>query len=1105
MASDVTSSISTFRGLGIPDPRSDAGFASSSTSVTQAGPTAGEPQAQSDTAAVLEARGTQAASTTIEVATQESGYPGVASLRYRLSTDASTDWRGFDEPVVSHGMQAVQWDAGSGLFQSALYPHAARLGDGTVVAVVQQTGTGITNSAIYAYVRSESAHTWTRYKIADLGLNTYGSGRAGYPTVVVLPNNRLIVAAWSQLDSGDMQVRVWTSADSGATWTTVKRSALPSALDYTAAAGAAAGFSEFFRLRMAYKDGQLVLFACMRLADTSTTGSRDVIYQYASADLGVTWYSVATTTGAGGEYTGRYADVVASGGRFHIIWANYNSDDATADSDLQYVSLGDAFQPFTNASINSGPAGTIDIVPATGSGTTTRIIGSGYTALCADETGVLYIAHAAADTGASNTYEGVILRSLDNGDTWAYIGQSSNISNSGCWWNGGDANTRPDNTCAVWQRGRLLLLHNASTNTGTHDGTLWCTYLGGYTSVTMPDDTTVPEGNVEHVAMSHTWRPYEEPDAPGTTPWSKTTSGTETDALASGALRLTTNTGQVYYSATPTTTTTQGITLYASLDPGATGSLISDEVGIRLRLADAGTYEFDVSVRFGASSVILYDNTAASTLGTASVDPSSGVDVLVSFHGADCTLWVRQRDLDEDNKWQAKVTSASVSDAGATANSNLIRWGHLASAIATSDWYEVSYVIGQFGGDTLNGFTNPADLRCRIVASEWAYLYGGVSVRLLDGPSYKGDSWDITTAYANPVENLSPFNQPSPRRKWKATGETQQDICVLYGGAVASESRPLTDVLVVGLYGFNARTGQIATDEGGSFSNTWSFDLSDGFNLDFTRVGTTLVPASGGNDDAFLYDDMLQGWYCIDENDNVRKIVSNSGGKWTTSSQREPKIIIDDYDGFDASGVVKCWPPNAALVIPLNGANAREVRVRLSAQDTYEGYLQGGTLVVGGAYLFGEPYSWGYDVVAEIEVEGVETDDGIFRGRQQQPQRRTFSFAWADGVDGLLALGEGADPDYYAASTNGSAEPVGNKGITVRQMQGLHRMVSGSLVPFVLLRRVPKMAAALVVINHPDEHALVQFTGAARIENVLGDENESELARSGQYTLREVT
>ena len=1105
MATDRIADFTDFRGVLVPDPRITAVDTTHST-LTQAGPRPGVPDAQGQTEVLLQSGGTQPASKTLQVQALSAGMPEVdgAAQVWRYSGD--TYWRGWNPPTIITGWQPVLICDGSVTAKaSAKHVHTLALASGKVAAVFQirDNTIGAVQDEVWVYIRSETADTWDSGTQIYAQVDGYSAGRGSHPCLVQLPNGRLLVFHWVELASGDCQVRMQYSDDLS-TWATGSRYCLPAAVPYTAEAGSAANYDTIGRLRACHLNGQIALFASLRKANNNLAGAndmRDVIRQYGSSSLGARFSQVAEALPEG-NYPGGYQDCATVADQIILAWCRWN----WPSQYLGRVRLASAFEPFTGATFIVGPNGARTAFNVTNAATQGKQLSDGDCAICVSDSGEVYILHRITDDGSIKTNPCVVERSKDDGATWEYLGQSADGSWFSEWWQGQSVGLHyPRDFAACAQYGRLLVLTHWFASTGNEDDSVGCIYLGGYSTVTQPTYGDNYETDANRASYEFTWLPIEKMDDVGFL-----AAGAGTGVLTGGEFVVTTSSQQRTYSRTFTGTVTEGMEVSGSVTVDSGGSVASRTVYAWVVVAD-GTNDYTVELRLGSSSVELYDLHGPTSIGTVSVDTSAGVDFKIALTSAGVAWWIKSRSLGSDAEWTPGTPSTSLTNnTGAAALSCQVVVGHNSSTTAVSDWHMLHVSHDEWTGQTLAlGQTNPDDLFPRPLMAAPVYVDGGTTVRALDGPAFTGDTFNIATRYDYAVGRVLPSQEASPRRGWRSTDETVHRIAFALDDSLTVASRQGNVIMALSVMGANWRTGSIEADSGGgSWSSIATIDAADGLDtMAYVRAGNSLEANSGSTDKPYLDLNECAGWTVSLGSSKFRRVKWSSEGLWDQSGKRA-RLFLDGVDDTEpASGTMSLWPRNFTVVFRVNNANYAGLRLVIDAQTTVDGYLEVGTLALGPVVVWGQSYGWGRVLEDTANVRRVVAQDGTDRVTKHGPAVRQVQIDWTDGVDETDISGSAPTPDYTTTSTTGGSQGAADIRSAARQLAGLVRLTDGGKVPVVYLPAIAKGSSGndTEILNRRAQMVYGRMASSVRREAAQGDEGRSEVIRVSRLTIDELT
>ena len=1112
MGSDV--SPDRLRALLIPDPRvkMDNVWSAGST-YTQSGLRAGVPTKVStaDSNLVLNATGTVhtgQAGKDLRIKCQRSGMPGESTKRagFIWKNDGDADYRGWDAPNIITGWESITW--ASPTFTLSDF-HAIALPDSTVVVAFSR----LQAAAGSARVRKRSATTGTWASgvvVASDGIKTTNNPN---PCLLLLPSGRILCFLWDRDSVNDLaNIQVFFSDDEADTWTRVTRRALANDIRITTTTGSGASGYAVGRLRAAYHNGAICLVSELKQNDTDPD-YRDVFGQWVSTDLGATFTAVGSAWDGdnSNDGGGKYHEILSIGSSLFMFYT---------DSGVQYMrqrQIGSAFDEFGSATIGGSAVG---IGYATRSSTPGAELSAGQLGVCADFDGRIYA------TGISTLAAGQlgVVASYDRGASFDPL--SGGIVGLGAaagkyWYTQDPAyaySTSPGEITMAPSAGRLVCVHNL-ISTAAIDDSMVATYLGGYSSVTMP-----PWGPFQ-IGFTATYLPF---DLPADVGWGKAFTGAATESVAAASLDLPAvgASSSIYYTRDGITTDADdveaGIILKTALQVNAGSSYSDDFIAVRIRVAD-GTNDYDASIRFVTTGFVVYDNETGSAVGSfEGVTTTAGIEVVVAIAGSALKSWYRTNSTTPDRTWADGPAGTLTTAASAAANS-MIQFGRIAAhASADAEWYSVQY-SGTDGDNTgypdrrLTDLTFPDDLNPREYSPDPAPITGGIDISAIDGPAFAGDEFSVQSRYQYEVSRavVGSDDPPSPRVRWRSTDETEHTIAFgLTADPTTDEAYPFCDAIGVALLGINFKT---ATLQGYDVGTTaWvdlvAMDASSGMSaLNWTRKGDTVRPTSASSHTAEPFFDaaeLVGGTFALDG--DKRKIVSNSGGAWSGShSSRQitnVQVTLTGSEGASGtSGAI--WAPQLAGTIPLLGATYSAYRIKIgAAQGTVEGYYEIGAIVIGPLFLFADSYAWGRSIETTANTELTEDRDWTTHSRVLGPARRVVEFGWTDPVDEFAYGATSPNPDYIKTTTTAGSLPSGSKGATIRQMEGYLRQLDGADTPVVYFPEIVKSTLQADddrVYNRRDQFVYGRIVSKVRRDTVMGTEGVDELVRLTKVTIQE--
>jgi hypothetical protein len=1109
--SDVSDT--TLRGLLIPDPRlTYADAYSSSSVVTQQGPIAGVPVAVNESEMVLESGGTQAAGTVVHLRVRSGGHPRPdgASFAWRYSTDASTDNRGWDPPTSITGFAALDYTTTANQWRE---PFVMRRADDGLVAVCLKS-----RRYIRAWTRPATSTAWTERVVYDTGATVTN---AASPCTLQLPGGRILLFHWVEVTATQNQVRMHYSDDDGVTWTTGQQTCLLTPLTtstYTPG-----------RLRCGYLNGEVLLVASV--LDTSGAQSRDRLVQYASDDLGTTFSQVSITAAytAAADFNSRaYAEVTVVGGRFLVTYIKTRSS-GTGNRVPFRKFLGQAFD-----SLASAPE---DIAVQTGNtmewGTIsgTNYFTGGELATWLDDDGVLWM----AGDDFSDNHPFYCQRSTDGGQTWAMVGSGSAAGFGSAWWNGRDAATHPTNITGCSHQGRAVVLHNFAANPGTADASLCAVYLGGYTTVTLPNLAGEAVSVKSRASWERTWLPYDEPENVGGV-WNRTLGGAPTIALSGGELTYSGGAGDsvaYYTAAAPSGTIAEGVMVlidgYCTTASATGGAMVNAQVG-------DGADGYSVRVAFSNQNILVRDLQAGADLVTvtdsdAVTAASTGIQILLQVYnpaggGAGNTgryrAWWRSAvpGTDSDRKW-VEIGSSTTLQTGAIAS--YVAWGAM-NGVTTGARFRVQcFSNNSYAGAPLYAFSNPADLLGRTFSNTLAYVDDGLRVRMVAGPAFRGDEATITADYNYPIRNIFSEVSPSPAQGWRSVDTSNDEFIRLdYDSVLAQNSEMLGNSIGIYLGNINFEYCELqAATAGGIFNTIATLSAKTGQQgMGFTRNGdelTVSVAHPGTNSiHWYTYNTLRNSYVKMTSGGDpavtrIRKILHNSEGAWRATGTKTARLLLEgvlsgDPTGDTATSTCEFWSKDLMFVIN-DVAKYAAFRIRIPSQSTYEGDFRIGTLLLGHMAWFGQKYSRGRILGTDPNTQVTTSRSGARRAVNNGGARRSVQFGWVEGVDtsSIATTPTEPQPNTVSASTGGVAEAA--YADTPYKVAGLAEALRGAFTPVVYVAKYARPAAASTDTTMVNRNTFLhaRLVTPVQLESIIGTEwaSDGEVFSVGTVTLEE--
>ena len=1069
------------RGILLPLPEIQAATITTSGNI-QSGPVVGGAVPERSTRLTLETSGTlDGPLDQVRIATVHPGGVGTASVRWQYTGGGSL--MSWDPPVMISGFEFIDRTTTANRHTR---PHAIRVpSTGRVVVVdvydlntVQvrtQGGTGLWSSPI---------------TIEDTGDDTAAC-------LCALASGRLLcfyIAATSA-GASTSNIKLAVSDDDGATWTVNTAECLDTPLTKSA--------DKYLRIRAASLNGSI----CLLLWEQDTT---DTIYQYVSATEGASLTLVETFSTANKACP----DLVSARGFLHVLTVEY---EVRTGSDYigRYRRLSSAGQPLSSATAVDTQAAVAGNTMEWGT-YAGGLFTAAEAALLVDDDGDLWAYSCDAAAG----HEVFIRHSTDDGTTWAQNGASSHTAKGTLpFWSGASTDRLKD-LAVCPERGRAILFSRSAAGTATADDSLLATYLGGWSSVGMPQDTTSAK-RAGVVGWDVPWLPIEKPQDLGAI-WSANGLGGET--LGSGGLTVTTTAQTRYYETAPTLTA-----------PAADGILCEFHVSVgsgtwdhKIRITD-GANGFEVNVRVAGTSVDLRDmnvgGASGTSLATAVTTASRVTCIRIALDkpsGAWASnvgrvrAWYRQENASlfgpmPVRDWTLIGSSTTLtSAASATAR---VQWGMVASGTGSATYVFAGYSPGLYTSGNIAG-SSTGTTRGRVLpgASSPIHLTEGLRIHGVGGPTVSGDTWLHDVAYTYAIEHAAnPWSYPSPRRSSRFTSASLTTDIVWTGLDLGWRTG---DLLGIWITGANWPTATLYRDSGAA-NKVCDISLIAGTALGYTRSRGTIIPATGAALPFHAHEHTLRGGSVDLGGGVIRKIAGNQEGAWVNAAPgtyNSARVMLESYAGGDpSSGTLDLWMPSGLFLVETLQATD-VLMLRIASATTADGDLRVGKIVIGRVRMFGQQYGRGRSQTWEINQEVTTTEPGGRYVRRRGPARRTMEIAWDDPIDMSGLHTSGTSPDWMTMGYTGAdavATPAATAHTVARELAEI-----GASCPIVVMPAVKKFSAATTtaspVTTYNPEAAFYGrvVTESLRVDSdatIAGQElnDPGEVVRGGRVVIEE--
>lgn len=1084
MATDRSST--AYRVLLIPDERCEYGFYSPTLSTAVwAGPAPGDPEPERASAMALASGGEMAADVQYTILATRAGMPAPQGGGWLWSDGG--DYLGCDEPTVVTGCEPVEWTTSD----TYVDPHVIALDDGSLLMAAHRSS-GV--DGVLTWRRAAGATSWTAALAITDGSITWTSS----PTIVQLPDSRVLLFRWVELAGDRAQVRMYYSDNRGQTWNLGQRACLQEPIDTSSSTGYQLG-----RLRVAYADGQLLLVGCLRKRSgvVSADERNDLLIQWASSDLGGSFLLVELSEddATADPYPhGAFVDVAVVDDGVFVV-AHLRTVIGTSNCAITVRRIGSAFDALSDQAAIEVDTWTAGVWSVSGTGGGGEVDAGGL-ALWVDDVGTLFLL-SQSFSGGSSTGELHVLRSTDGGVTWVPMGQGPGTVAYSAVFSPGDADYMPaDDWTVCAHRGRAVMVHGISpAASSTYEGSLAVAELGGFSNITMPmyGDSPLDTSRVSWV-LTYTMA-WTEPNG---TAWAKTLSGAPTTAATSdGWWRLTTGLGEaVYYDDT-----------FVSTDDG--GVLVQSEwrvasgQGVMSARHEVGGNRYEVQVLVGTGSIVLYDAVAAANIDTKTTTVGqTAVQVLMHLVGDTVTAWYRATGAHPGAREWVEIGTSSTLTAGATTGSSRARFG--AAASSQADFRDIRYSEAEWTGEGIASGQTDEQRWPRSFGALPVYVNGGTYIRATSGPAMAGDSWVIRPRYEHGPELVGLDVAASPRRGFRTTSDSAEAIIAWEWNTDQTTIEPFRGgTAFIAALGANFRTAYL---EGRNNAGAWvaigTLDCAHGMDsLAFVRRGRMLTVDTGTVQNAahYLLPSILADSHALLDGTDVRPITRNTAGAWRDGETVHPVITLGGYDDTEpALGTLELWSKDA-LTLVHDASLYSAIRVRIPAQDTYEGYFTG-KLVIGHAFYLGVQYSWGRIRGYEPGAELFDQRGGVRTARRARPLRRYVQLPWAGLIPVHGIQGADPDPDFVRGAVGG--DPVAARTETPYALAGLLEELGGAERVIGYLEHAPQVATPSTD-HHCADRARFFFgritSSDVQVTQEYGDEGETEVVTSPGVLLQE--
>jgi hypothetical protein len=600
-------------------------------------------------------------------------------------------------------------------------------------------------------------------------------------------------------------------------------------------------------------------------------------------------------------------------------------------------------------------------------------------------------------------------------------------------------------------------------------------------------------------------------DNPSATGWAAAGAGTGALSTTEFAIDVTTAANALAFQRIAALLDQRMIHFELKVDSG--GSRATPQIGAIVGTTGDGRIHFCADT----TGFSIVDVVGAATVGAVNIDMTKWVEIMI-VAGVDWYAntnnpveWNVLYRFAGATTWSAirfQITTGATVDA--------LEWGHPAAGTGVSHWRY--FMVGEFqtadptapflsslsaGTDSRSSVmvggcvtSNPyplSDFYDNKVDAQFFTAYGG--------PARRDEIHNIDLNYQYPRQAIDHQISPSPYRLWRSNDTTEQIFAWDLDNDTDLGSRSVC------LYIANANfyTAELEAWDGATWASIGTWDTTVGTGLTFFLNGDMLRPniSTTSNIGRYLHEGALDRGTVKLAAGKYRRIVNQRSGAWGQLGGKRAGLRIELQGTEPANGTCDIYAPTACLVVHGVTTHYDKFRVRIPAQTTADGFFQAGLIMVGGLFVAGQQWSWGYSREFQQNAE-ISTDRwGTTRARRAGPVKQIVSVAWSDGVCMTDLHAEDPEPDYLAPKATG--EGIANKADVPFLLSGMLEHLSSGETPVVLLPSVPDASVSdEVMITDPLLMTYGRIISSVSVENVQGDELEDEVYRVQNVTIEEI-
>lgn len=463
------------------------------------------------------------------------------------------------------------------------------------------------------------------------------------------------------------------------------------------------------------------------------------------------------------------------------------------------------------------------------------------------------------------------------------------------------------------------------------------------------------------------------------------------------------------------------------VEAGSGSGVGADSIAVRLYADDAantGLGGIDISLRFSATQVALYDNVAAAYRLAATNIPNLGTRFIsfrlgllpASWVGGDpiyCTLWYR--DEESDGPWTELVSTTAI-NTGATHGVQRLEFGHLTSefnANRVSHWRRVGLLGPHDGGATRN--TAPWDwnthLRGRAITGEPVHVADGIYAVVNGTGGAVGDTFTGEPDFTYHPRNITQYDSPriGYRSVTPSSGVTQVYLDYNAGYDDAGQ-RFVHDSFAV--FGYAGRSLQVVYASDAAFTTglvtrTLTTDRSNALRIAGGLNGSTVQVSTAVVTDLPSPQSV---WSCPSGGIQHYLRITALGPGTTTTALGKVWRVLGEYplttnsrgykldvgqtslDSWSLAGCTAYIFSDRGILYYGANSTGRYMRLIMPATETaYGNQHRLGTFIAGMSQTMFPLLDWNHNIEEAGLVSEVNTREGYRWAMAEGPMKRTFT------------------------------------------------------------------------------------------------------------------